>query len=346
LSGSPDEPSGSSPPDELLLQRTVEQATRWPHGPVSSATFELVGREHGLSGGTVHRVKAQTAGGEITLILKREDREPTRRALLFHELVGNQLAGAVPFCYGGRLHADAGLLLLEEVTGEQGDVLLGCTDEQARAVVRTLCRIHASSWTPDASAHPSDLPRWEASGWDEQRWSDRLAGALWRFPGLFTLDVRRKLESWPARVSAATDELRAGPATWIHSDAHLDNVVWRADASAVLLDWCGAAIRPPAIDLVRLLLEGLANGARLVERRNLLVETAIAELASRGVGGVDEVVLGRWLELAAAPLIQGVIGWAGRPDDGPTPGRMPALGEQACRSVVAWLSASDRPDSL
>ena len=93
-------------------------------------------------------------------------------------------------------------------------------------------------------ALPADLPRWRAAPMESARWIDRVERARARFPEDPDASASgSNRRSAGARV-AAVDALRSGPASWIQVDAHLDNVLWRPDGTAVLLDWCSAAVGP------------------------------------------------------------------------------------------------------
>lgn len=134
----------------------------------------------------------------------------------------------------------------------------------------------------------------------------------------------------------AITSLRHGPACWIHGDAHLDNVLFRQDRTAVVLDWSGAVIGPPAVDLARLLTEGINAGATEDHARVLVAEYT-AELAACGVGAADKDAWGQ-LSDGLAVVAQAAIGWAGREESREPKERMRALQASLLRSVCAWAS--------
>jgi aminoglycoside/choline kinase family phosphotransferase len=255
--------------------------------------------------------------------------------------MGHPLRGSIPDCYGGFLDTGTGLgvLFLEDIApAVQGDVLIDPGDEVADATIQVIASVHASSWRARAADYPAALPRWQAEVWDADRWCERLAGARARFPELLTDQLDRRLERLPGELGDAIAGLRAGPASWIHTDAHLDNILWRPDGSVVLLDWASAVIGPPAVDAARFLIEG-PPGLAADERRSLaLVETYQRELVARGVprsvAGSMSIAVGQ----AMLPLAQSIIGWGGRPDSEPSAPRTVALRENAVRNVASWLS--------
>ena len=224
--------------------------------------------------------------------------------------------------------AGRGVLVFEDIaSARQGDVLQGCTEQQAESVVTVLARLHAATWSPRDDAFPADLPRWRAQPMEPDRWADRVARASVRFPKILTRALAERLHDLPDRVGLALGQLRAGPVSWAQVDAHLDNVLWRADGTAVLLDWCNAAIAPPAIDLARFLSEGIAP-----DWRPALVAAYVREL---GPGKAEQAEIGAGIELAVLPLLQEAVGWAGR-EDFVAEGRPASVCESWLRSVCAW----------
>jgi len=328
-------------PEPGWVARAVDRLRGWPYGPVRVVNVVRIGAEHGLSG-TVYRVTVDCADRQRrTFVLKQDGAPGIERALAFHAAMGDRLIGSVPACYGGEIDDSGGIgfLFLEDIApAVQGDVLVDPGDEAAGAAMRTIARVHATSWRSSGADHPASLLRWHAEAWAPDRWSERLTGARTRYPEILTAEVSRSLKRLPDQVDDAITELRAGPASWIHGDAHLDNIVWRADGSAVLLDWAGAVIGPPAVDAARFLVEGPTGLAADPERRMRLIGAYSRELTERGVPSSDVAAIPTSVGQAMLPLVQGIVGWAGRPEEEPIGRRMAALRENALRSVVGWLS--------
>jgi len=168
---------------------------------------------------------------------------------------------------------------------------------------------------------------------EPDRWVERLTRASERFPRILTPDLTARIHDLPEKVTLALDQLRDGPASWTHIDAHLDNVLWRADGSAVLLDWCNAAIGPPAADLARFLSEGVEAASKPA-----LMSTYLRELGSSGAAHVGLAEFRVAIELALLPLLQSAVGWAGR-EDLASRGRLAAVSENWLRSVCIWAFA-------
>ena len=294
---------------------------------------ERIGAGYGMSGGAVYRVEAETADGPLSFVLKRESAAAVEGALRFHRAVGARLAGSIPTLLGGCVDRDrdTGVLLLEDVApAAQGDVLQGCTDTEAAAVVRTLARVHAATWRLDG------MPSWTPRLLAPDDWVTRLDAAAERHPGIVTAGVRDGLRDLPERARRAADALAAGESAWIHGDAHLDNVLFRPDGTAVLLDWSGVVAGPPAVDLARVLAEGVDAGSRpaLADR---LVTAYADELGSDGVT-LETADLGRAVAAAAVLLVQTAVAWAAREPEEQPMARARRLQENLLRSAIALLA--------
>ena len=329
-------PSGDGVLDSEFLSRALGAAEDWRYGSVRVVNATRIGAEHGLSG-RIHRVTAFTErGGSLSFIVKQETAAAVERELLFRSECGEFLRGCIPGLLFGVADAVAerGVLVLEDVApATQGDVLHGCTADEADAVVRLLARLHSGSWKV-AGGHAPGLPRWKARPMEHDRWRDRLTRASERFPDALEPSVSSRIRDLPERVADAGERLGSGPVSWIHVDAHLDNTLFRPDGSAVLLDWCNAAIGPPVVDVARFLTEGVLTPLQ-PERLASLLSVYVEELRKRGVTGVGSSEVERGFALALLPLLQAAVGWAGR-EDLELSGRPAALCESFLRSVCAW----------
>jgi Ser/Thr protein kinase RdoA (MazF antagonist) len=322
-------PAGDAVLSSEWLSRTLG-------GRVVSAT--RIGVDYAFSG-RVHRVVAETPGGSASFVVKQDGSAQVERELLFRSHLGERSGDCIAKCFGGTSDSKSGsgVLVLEDVApAEQGDVLKVCTHAQAEAAVRALARVHGASEAARDDRTPPSLPRWRPAPMEPDRWKDRLERARQRFPAILTGSLLAELHDLPEQVASAVEQLTRGPASWIQVDAHLDNVLWRPDGTAVLLDWCNAAIGPPAVDLARLFVEGVVDAAQ-PERVSALMSTYAEE---RGLLGdraeLSELHAG--LALALPPLLQGAIGWAGREELELT-GRPAALCESLLRSLCDWRRA-------
>jgi hypothetical protein len=320
-------------PDSDLVNAVAAVSPEWPHGTVDVRSAARVGAAYGLSGGAVYRVEAESDRGPFSFVVKQEDAAAVERALTFHRVVGPDVPGSIPTLLGGAVDDDAGtgVLLLEDVApAVQGDALVPCTDAEAVAVVRAIAHVHAVRPGADAG-----LP-WRAQALQQDEWAARLDAAAARFPRILTAGVRDRLGDISARARDAVAELEAAPAAWIHGDAHLDNVLFRSDGTAVVLDWSGPVVGPPAVDLARVLTEGVNAGAR-GGLAVVLVAAYLDELAARGPA-VDADELWRALGAALALLVQTAVSWAAREEEREPVARIRALQENLLRSAVAWAS--------
>jgi hypothetical protein len=222
------------------------------------------------------------------------------------------LAGRVPaprLYFGGSEPAMRVVLLLEDVADAvPGDNLAGCSPAQARAVVNHLADLHAWGWQHPA---PAWLP--ESTG-DYDAFATRYAGyvgpflALWgdRLPAPVTQIVRRLAGS----LTAVLVELDAAPATIVHGDVHLDNIMFTGpDASRpVLLDWQGVRRGTGAVDVVAFVVGSLDVEARR-EHGDKIFADYLGVLAEHGVTGYSMEQLRRHAQLVLLRRVAGAIGW-------------------------------------
>ena len=288
----------------------LEASPGWTHGPLRVVATTQIGTAYGWSG-RLHRVRAETRlDGALTFVVKQASADAVDRELLFRSECRRLPQGCMPSLLGGVSDRETGrgVLVLEDIApAEQGDVLRVCTPERAEAVVRVLAQVHATSWQTSDNSLPAHLPRWEARPLEPDRWAELLARAAERFPQILTRGRTGRLRDLPEAVAAARERLRVGPAAWCHGDAHLDNVLWRPDGTAVVLDWCNAAIGPPAVDLARFSSEGIDG-----RMQSTLVAAYVRELRRSGVAAVEPAEVETALELALLPLLQSAVDWAGR----------------------------------
>lgn len=316
------------------LSAVLARGGSWAHGPIEIVRVDRIGLGFGLSGET-WRLHATTAGGSATLVAKIEDAERTARALTAHRHVGPALGAAMPTCIGSWNDGHEGLLLLEDIDpAVQGDELRPCPPASADAVIRTVAALHDR--TVESDQLGADVERWQppvrAPGW----WPERLAGIAARYPALLADGGRDLIERLLSPV-VATAQPPDPPCSWIHVDPHLDNVLWRSDGSAVLLDWSNARIGPPAVD-VAVLLVSLAFCDTPSRRAAELLDRYVALTGRRP----DRRRLAADVAAALAIHLIGVIGWAGAPANPVAHPRSLALRDDAVRRVrraLEWIDA-------
>lgn len=331
-------------PELLAVERlnpVLQRSANWPHGQLRSLTVERIGLEFGLSGRS-HLVTVMTESGEIAhLVAKFETAESIARAVGFRRQNERALSDFIPAFYGAVFDDGSadGVILLEYVhPAEQGDVLIGTTEMRALDLMRTMGRLHGHTWQ-DAGQDAGLQFQWAAEAWKQSRWMDRLVRAHERYPEVISESHVDRLTGFPSEVAAAITELKTGPHSWIHHDPHLDNVLWRPSGTPVLLDWSGAVIGPPGVDVSVLLLD-LAFGAGPSLSPEELLST-YHEVVVGSVVTVERHTVGHTGRLALFPLLQGIVGWAGRVDDPPPTGRSRALRDHSIAAAVRALTWLD-----
>ena len=315
-------------------------------GRVIGAQWEPVGEEYGFTGLVVRvELRYQEAAGELpaSLIVKlpmatgetvsgwraRQERDPALMRQYYERCVReHRFYSETPVAFAPRLYysaADEGqqrvVLLLEDLSGgRQGDVLDGCSVDDARLVIDQIAHFHARWWGDRALA--SGFP---VSGEDPRARQERYAGQVDAVSrdgsatgcrtasSTSSIGFVRNSSSWPSA-------LHTREKTLIHADLHLDNMLFdaRGDGRSVtVLDWQTVSVGPPAIDVALFLFDSLS-----VEDRR----TAESELLGRYVGllstnGVREYTIEELRHdcgLALLLLLAGTVGGLTTVDQGAT----------------------------
>lgn len=324
------------------INDVLEADGRWPHGLFTEVEGERIGLDFGLSGRT-YRMSGTTASGPRTLIAKVESADKIAKAAAFRTVNEEHLAGSIPASYGWRIDSDQGLILLEDVSPvEQGDELVGCSAKQADAVIGVVAHLHSLPWFETADEVLADIERWEPLPWEPKRWEDRVVRAGERYPDHLTDQLMESLADFNDETLAASKQIAAGPLTWIHHDPHLDNVLWRSDGRPVLIDWSGAVIGPPAVDLA-VLVVSFSLGDRSPMRPEDVIASYTAALDRHSVT-LHLAQVRDMTSLGLRPLVRGLLGWAGFPGEDPQ-GRQLALRDDAVSRVITGLEWLDSVSS-
>jgi hypothetical protein len=313
------------------LTAALTQAGVLRSGAVTNADWERVGQEYGFTGliGRV-RLRYEGAAGDppASLIAKlpmatgdvasgyraRQERDPSLRQRYYDRCVNEvrfyREIGApfAPECYYSAFDDTDRrvVLLLEDVAGRQGDVLDGCSIEEAALVIEELAPFHARWWGERAPA--DSFPR--SSGDPrarQERYARRATTFLARHGDGLPPGVRTVVELLRSRLARVVVGLDEGPQTLTHADLHLDNLIFDGgDRSVVVLDWQTTCVGAPAWDLVLFLFGSLAPEARRTAERALL--DRYAELVTtHGVRGYSGDGLRRDCRLALLALFAGTI---------------------------------------
>jgi hypothetical protein len=333
------------------LTAALAEAGVLRQGAAAAAEWERVGQEYGFTGLVARvRLRYEGASGDVpsSLIAKlpmaqenvvsgyralqerdaqlmRRYYERCLREERFYREVGASFAPTLYYSAVDDVHRRV-VLLLEDVTaGRQGDVLHGCSIEDAALVLEEIAPFHARWWGERAPDHAFPRgggdPDARQARYDRQvdlfleRYGDAVPAA-W--------SVIERLRSRLARVLAA---LAAGQHTFIHADLHLDNVIFDGRGngrSAIVLDWQTACIGSPAWDVALFLFDSLSIDDRRVAEDALLQRYATL-LAEHGVPGYTVEDLRADCRLVLLAWLAGTVGWLTSLDATELTGRERAL---------------------
>ena len=212
----------------------------------------------------------------------------SQREFRFYQDVATGGHLRTPHSYYGGVDAATGdtVLLLEDVSGRQGDSVAGCSLAEAELAITQLAEFQASWW---------DSPRLDGLEWMPLK--DRETGVYeelyadsWRSftakagngmpEGLRLLGDRLSIE-----VSRVKAMLTRAPRTIIHGDYRLDNCFFQATVggtSLVFFDWEFCARGRGAYDVATFIIDGFAPQQRRDVERGLL-RTYHSTLVSNGV---------------------------------------------------------------
>ncbi|MGH9274890.1 MAG: phosphotransferase family protein [Acidimicrobiales bacterium] len=194
----------------------------------------------------------------------------------FYQELAPTLSIRTPHVFHAAIDTDTAdfVLLLEDLApARQGDQLAGCTIEQATLVVDEMVKLHAPLWGSPALAELHWLGR-GADGrafiaaalptfWEGfvARYADRLDPAV--------LDVGRALL---ASIDSYAG-LDTGPATIVHGDFRLDNLLFGGPAGGppvAVVDWQTCARGPALADLAYFIGSGLLADERRPAEHDLV----------------------------------------------------------------------------
>lgn len=344
------------------LTGALRESGQLPRGSVGAVTVSAIGADRGFTG-VVARVRPSyqdlDPGRPVppeSLVAKLPTAEPytrsayrsrnqadaaaadryyrrcAREVACYREL-GPVLGDGAPRLYHAELdERDRRVVLLLEdygaAGGRPGDALAGGTTAQAAAILDAVVPVHAAGWgrapaqwVPSLAVDPPAGQRWYA-----ERAERFLARHRHRVPAPVAGLVER-LRGGYAEVLA---ELARAPATVVHGDLHLDNVIFDPPGRPVaVLDWQGIGYGPAVVDLADVLFGSLPADHRRPAEPALLARYAAA-LASGEVTGYSPAALRRDLRLALQRMLALRVAWLATVDpDTLAVGRERALVEAA-----------------
>lgn len=297
---------------------------------------ERIGVGYGLDGTLVRVTLLGPEGTLGTLVAKWGRPEIATVEGRFYREIAPRLEIALPRLiapFGGEKDA---LLLLEDLApARQGDAIVGASPAEAPRVVATIASFHARFWNDADDPAIAWLPHWGAHRPTIERFArENLPRFLARFGSRLSRGVVAHLERLPETLAISYDALASAPPTLVHNDLHLDNVLFRADGTPVLIDWVTAARGPGAVDLLRFLVEGMALDSRRLLEPGLRAQY-LADLLRRGIA-YDADRLDAHLVDALHVMLAAVFGFR----DPATPGAPERLGpivESLVTNLVGFL---------
>ena len=349
--GVPDTPDDLTP---AWLTAALGETSVLRRGAVATAEWERVGQEYGFTG-LVARVQLRYEGADgdepRSLIAKLpmaegdvvsgyravQERDPELmrryyercvREEPFYREVGASFAPTLYYSAVDDVRRRVVLLLEDLSPARQGDVLHGCSIEDAAVVIEEIAPFHAQWWGERAPA--GAFPRTRDDHHARQLRYDRQAGLfLERYGDALPAAVSSVIERLRSRLAGVLATLAERPHTLIHADLHLDNVIFDgpgAGRSAVVLDWQTAVVGSPAWDVALFLFGSLSVGDRRTAEGALLQRYATL-LAEHGVRGYTVEDLRADCRLALLAWLAGTVGWLTRLDPDELTGRERALQE-------------------
>ena len=201
--------------------------------------------------------------------------------------------------------------MLEDLSGgRQGDVLEGCSIEDARLVIDQLAPFHARWWGDAALA--SGFP---VGGRDprerQQRYGEQVDAFIERCGDRLPPGIADVVEGLRSRLADVASALHTRQKTLIHADLHLDNMLFdaRGDGRSVtVLDWQTVSVGSPAWDVALFLFDSLSVEDRRAAESELL-EAYLRLLSTHGVRDYTIEELRHDCGLALLLLLAGTVGW-------------------------------------
>jgi hypothetical protein len=212
------------------------------------------------------------------------------REIHFYQEIASGSPIPVPTCYYGRVDMASGwhVLLLEDLApARSGSRLDGCSQTEAGAAIAHIARFHAHwwenpalgnlNWLADRPGAPSDA---QVAERHEEWWPAFLLEVEYQLPDA-VMEIGQRLGEQRGRIAR---HLFAGrPRTLIHSDYHLDNLLFGEDGTSLfVVDWQFVKHGRGIWDVAYFLSQNLAPADRQAIEMDLLSDY-IAILNHHGV---------------------------------------------------------------
>ncbi len=267
--------------------KTVTSVSATPLGTGQMCDSYRVHAEHADGSATdlIAKLPSTDAASRSTGLLLRAYEKEVR----FYQELAVDLGVATPRSMHSDIDTSTGsfVLLLEDMApSAPGDQLSGCDVRDATAALTALARLHA--------------PRWDDPSLREIEWllGDRGAARemmIGLLPTLWTGFVERYSDRLDDHVLPAGtivfDRIASlyedsGPATVVHGDYRLDNLLFHpVDRTVTVLDWQTCAVGPGPVDAAYFVGAGLLPELRRDHEADLF-EHYLGQLRSLGVDAV------------------------------------------------------------
>jgi len=236
--------------------------------------------------------------------------ERAAREVRFYRQIGAAFAPRMYYADSDDANRRVVLLLEDVSSGRQGDVLRGCSINDAAHVVEVLAPFHARWW--GASAPRRNFPR---SHFDfhgrQERYAQRVEPFLARFGDALPADMIPVISELRFRLAAVAEALYDGPKSLIHADLHLDNMIFDPPAderSVVVFDWQTVSVGPPASDVALFVYDSLAVEDRRAAE-TMLIDSYMRLLSTHGARDYTVQQLRDDCGRALLLRLAGTIGW-------------------------------------
>jgi hypothetical protein len=346
----PETPDGLTP--EWLTAALTESGALTGE-QVIAARWERVGEEYGFTGVVVRvELRYDRERGDLpaSLIAKLpmaqgdtvsgyralQERDPAlmrryyercAREERFYREVGARCAPELFYSAADDAQTRVVLLLQDLSGGRQGDVLQGCSIDEAALVIDELAPFHARWWGERAPTS-GFASLWRHPGEWQERYERQVEVFLERFGDRAPPALCAVASLLRSRLADVAEALFGRPRALTHGDLHLDNLLFdaRGARSVVVLDWQSTSFGAPAWDVAYFLCDSLSADDRRAAEADLL-ERYVRLLAEHGVTDYSLEDLRHEISLALLAQLAGTVGWLTRLDAAELTDRERALQE-------------------
>jgi hypothetical protein len=266
--------------------------------PVSDFTVESLGEGAGLLAWVMRLLIVSEDGGASSVIAKFPSPSAENRAVAssfdmyqrevgFYRDIEPHVSIRTPRCLHSEIEPESAdfVLLLEDLGHLRiGDQVAGCSLEEARAVLRALAGLNASSWQaqglPPMVSQNNEKQILGMIGGFEGGWPMVSS----RFGDVIPESARGIGESMPGAVARLLETMCVDPICLSHADLRLDNIFFddseAGEIEVALVDWQSVCTSAPEQDLAYFLTQSVP---RAVLAREDLLAFYHAELTRHGV---------------------------------------------------------------